>query len=247
MILQMHEEKNMYCPICGKEIEKYGRRKKDLKKSGWMFCPIHGWLQYEQHEEHLADLSDKTDQKTVDSEHEETKEIGPKTKKSTPIVGLIISVTVVTAFLGLILGYFPWKKTENENFEIKSSKIPVLVEKSGNQMQFQTPVLPKEVESGIESQETQKEIKDKTPQLLKSSKTIFTVQVGAFSDFFHAQALKRRLVYKGYNVYITPSGSKKTGILYKVCVGKFSDKEKVESLSVKINKTEHLQTFVTSN
>jgi cell division septation protein DedD len=237
----------MYCPICGKEIEKYGRRKGDLKKSGWVFCPIHGWLQYEQQEEQLAGLSDKTDQKTVDSEHEETEKIGIKTKKSTPIVSLIISAIVVTAFLGLILGYFPWKKIENKNFEIKSSKTQVLVEKSGNQVQLQTPILPKEVKSGIESQETKKEIKDKPPQLSKSSKTIFTVQVGAFSDFFHAQTLKRRLVYRGYNVYISPLGPKKIGKLYKVCVGKFSDKEKAEDLSANINETEHLQTFVTSS
>jgi hypothetical protein len=34
-----------YCTICNKQIEKYGRRKEDLKKPGWVFCPKHGWIQ----------------------------------------------------------------------------------------------------------------------------------------------------------------------------------------------------------
>lgn len=38
-------DKSMYCTICNKQIEKYGRRKGDLKKLGWVFCPKHGWIQ----------------------------------------------------------------------------------------------------------------------------------------------------------------------------------------------------------
>jgi len=40
----MIEKVNMYCPICDKQIEKYGRRKNDPKILGWTFCPKHGWI-----------------------------------------------------------------------------------------------------------------------------------------------------------------------------------------------------------
>lgn len=38
-------DKLTYCTICNKQIKKYGRRKKDFKKPGWVFCPKHGWIQ----------------------------------------------------------------------------------------------------------------------------------------------------------------------------------------------------------
>ncbi len=38
-------DKLTYCTICNKQIEKYGRRKEDFKKPGWVFCPKHGWIQ----------------------------------------------------------------------------------------------------------------------------------------------------------------------------------------------------------
>lgn len=41
----MTGDKTMYCTICNKQIEKYGRRKEDFKKPGWVFCPKHGWIQ----------------------------------------------------------------------------------------------------------------------------------------------------------------------------------------------------------
>jgi hypothetical protein len=38
-------DKLTYCTICNKQVEKYGRRKEDFKKPGWVFCPKHGWIQ----------------------------------------------------------------------------------------------------------------------------------------------------------------------------------------------------------
>jgi cell division septation protein DedD len=50
-IVSENTEKNQsgctptYCTICNKQIDKYGRRKEDFKKPGWVFCPKHGWIQ----------------------------------------------------------------------------------------------------------------------------------------------------------------------------------------------------------
>jgi cell division septation protein DedD len=91
-----------------------------------------------------------------------------------------------------------------------------------------------------ETAENKKEPEEKCSQLHKPSKDVFTVQVGAFKEASYAKALATRLYEKGYAVYVTYDE-----MLFKVCIGKFSDREKADSLSEKIKKTEGLQTVVT--
>jgi cell division septation protein DedD len=91
-----------------------------------------------------------------------------------------------------------------------------------------------------EAVENKKETEEKSSQLHKPSKDIFTVQVGAFKEASYAKALATRLYEKGYKVYVTYDE-----MLFKVCIGKFSDREKADSLSEKIKKTEGLQAVVT--
>jgi len=73
---------------------------------------------------------------------------------------------------------------------------------------------------------------------------LFTVQVGAFRNASYAQGLAARLEGKGYKVYIT-SLENKDGVLYKVRVGKFTNRQEAENLSGEIKKTEGLHTFIT--
>lgn len=73
---------------------------------------------------------------------------------------------------------------------------------------------------------------------------IFTVQVGAFRNASYAQDLAARLQGKGYKVFIT-SLEKKDGILFKVRVGKFTNRQEADNLSGEIKKIEGLQTFIT--
>ena len=235
----------MYCPICGKEVEKYGRRKDDIRKPGWMFCNVHGWLQYEsQAKEEIEDLSSGTQKQTIDLEQKETEEIVIEKGKPSFITGLAVSAVVAIAILGLILGYLTWKSKTGENRKIKSISAPVLVEEPAKEVQSQVPVLPKEEEHGIERAEAKKEIKDKSPQPSKKPETLYTVQVGAFRDVSSAEALKTELDKKGFNAYITLSESKVVGKLYKVCIGRFSDRREAETLSFRIEKVEGLKTFV---
>jgi len=50
----MAEEETKYCSICNKQVEKYGRRKEDFRKPGWVFCPRHGWIQENVHDVEIA-------------------------------------------------------------------------------------------------------------------------------------------------------------------------------------------------
>jgi septal ring-binding cell division protein DamX len=79
-----------------------------------------------------------------------------------------------------------------------------------------------------------------------SEEAVFTVQVGAFKNSSYAEYLMAYLKKKGYSVYITLSGSKEGEKLYKVCIGKFIEREKAKILSEKIKNSEGIQTFVIS-
>ena len=104
-----------------------------------------------------------------------------------------------------------------------------IVKKSSKKLQPQVQVLPKKAIS---------------PKSSKTPSAVFTVQAGAFENASYAQSLKTLLDKKGYHAYIIPS--KKKGKLYKVCIEKFSDREKAKTLSEKIKKTEGIHAFVTS-
>jgi cell division septation protein DedD len=105
-------------------------------------------------------------------------------------------------------------------------------------------VSPKEAVPLREKTDVEKETKEKSIQPQKHSKQIFTVQAGAFRNASHAKTLKTMLTKKGYDAYINTSRSKKGEVLYKVWIGKFSDRKKAETLATKIKTAEGIQTFV---
>jgi cell division protein FtsN len=81
-----------------------------------------------------------------------------------------------------------------------------------------------------------------------SSRTVYTVQVGAFKDYSNADALKTRLIKRGYNAYVTFAGSESRERIFKLCkvlIGEFKDMENAERVSIEIEKAEGLQAFVT--
>lgn len=107
----------------------------------------------------------------------------------------------------------------------------------------------KETKEVKEPKEEKEEIKEVTKEELlqprKPSETIFAVQVGAFRNASYAKALVTKLYEKGYEAYITSSVTKEGEKLYKVCVGKFSDRVRAKTLSEKIRNSEDIETFVT--
>ncbi len=84
------------------------------------------------------------------------------------------------------------------------------------------------------------------PTLVKPSGVIFTVQAGAFRNESYAKALETLLKEKGYSAYTTLSESKEGEKLYKVCIGKFTERKEAKTLSEKLRNSEGIQTFVTS-
>jgi len=78
--------------------------------------------------------------------------------------------------------------------------------------------------------------------------TVYTVQVGAFKDYHRADALKTRLIKKGYDAYMSFTGSQSDISIFKLCkvwIGKFTHREKAERVSTEIGEAECLQAFVT--
>ena len=280
----------MYCPICDKQIERYGRRKEDLKILGWTFCPKHGWIKEDVDEGQMregktAGLSEEASEKHIEQggplegidlktpseikkpealcipEEEQlgtdlSSETGAKiTDLSTrrinvlrrlPTIGVIISIIFGIILIAFLLSSLLWKSSADKNPEMKSSKVIFPAETSAKQFQSQASVLPEEESSQIKTEALPKEIKDKSLRPSMVSKTVFTVQVGAFEGASYAEALKKELNKKGYKVYITTLKLKGNEKLYKVCIGRFSSREKADLLSTKIKKKEGLQTFVTS-
>lgn len=158
------------------------------------------------------------------------------------LIGLILSAIVASLLLFSIINYFVLKPL-TESPHIKSPT-PIQKEELPQQVQPQGSVLPKEAMPLNGMEDTRKETKEESSQLQKPSKTIFTIQAGAFRNALYAKALATRLEEKGYKVYITQL-EEKDGRLFKVCVGNFSNRQKAESLSNKIKETEDLQTFIT--
>jgi cell division septation protein DedD len=300
----MTEEETKYCSICNKQVEKYGRRKEDFRKPGWVFCPRHGWIQENVHDVEIdlkssISSTEEVPEKYVEEEKHEVNEaeILPEaakpetllvkkpqekadsldetklkianlvTKKERFFVGLTISAIFVTILLFSILNYFVLKNPIYENSKIKSLKAPVqrevvakqvqsqssslsedpvLIEKSSEHVKSLTSSTNRETISESAKTKPKEKTNEKLSQPLKPVRAIFTVQVGVFSKVPYAKSLAARLNKKGYNSYITILNSKREKRLYKVFVGKFSDRKKAEILSEKIKRTEGLQAFVTS-
>lgn len=120
-------------------------------------------------------------------------------------------------------------------------------EEVGKGMKETGTVLPEE---GFirEKEEAKKEIEE-LQQHKNPSGAVYTVQVGAFKNYSNADALKARLIKRGYNAYVTFEGSESKERIFKLCkvwIGEFKDMEKAERVSIEIKKAEGLQAFVTS-
>jgi cell division septation protein DedD len=171
--------------------------------------------------------------------------------------GLVIIVILVISSISFTLGYFVGKSVHppivnqssfiHENQDRTEQKnIPA--EDKNASIQHPEPIT--ETQKTIETKEASstkesKEIKT-TKEIQKISKSRkYTVQVGAFKNVSDANALKAKLDKKGYKTVITQAETKKHKNFYKVMIGNFITRKEAEVLSVKIKKSEGLNTFVT--
>ena len=137
------------------------------------------------------------------------------------------------------------QKSAAGNHRIEKKEKPA-VQSQIKQPQLQAKLAPEKRQPPEKKEKVKKETRKKPSGIQKSSETMFTVQVGAFKNTSFAKSLKTMLAKKGYTTYISTSESKKEGTLHKVCIGKFSDRKKAESLSEEIKNTEGIQGFIIS-
>ena len=76
--------------------------------------------------------------------------------------------------------------------------------------------------------------------------TLYTVQLGAFRSLAEARACKKKYSQKDLKISITTSTNDKKEKVYKVRAGEFRDRKKAEMLSLRLNKTGKLKTYITS-
>ena len=74
---------------------------------------------------------------------------------------------------------------------------------------------------------------------------VYTVQMAAFKSASEAKSFSKKHAKKGLKTYITTSTGKNKIKIYKVKTGEFRDRKAAEVMSLKLNKTEKLKSFVT--
>ncbi|NWF75022.1 MAG: SPOR domain-containing protein [Nitrospirae bacterium] len=103
---------------------------------------------------------------------------------------------------------------------------------------------PEEKQQKNTNQQTNKAPSNKAEQ--ETTKLVrYTVQTGAFKNPTEAESLKKILEKKGYKPYVVLSETKNNEKIYKVRVGEFNTRKEAEILSLRIKKSDGLNTFVT--
>ena len=74
---------------------------------------------------------------------------------------------------------------------------------------------------------------------------LYTIQLAAFKNASEAKNFSKKHSKDGLKTYITTSTGKNKEKIYKVRSGEFKDKKSAEVMSLKLNKTGKLKTFVT--
>jgi cell division septation protein DedD len=69
--------------------------------------------------------------------------------------------------------------------------------------------------------------------------------MAAFKSASEAKSFSKKHAKKGLKTYITTSKDKNKVKIYKVKTGEFRDRKAAEVMSLKLNKTEKLKSFVT--
>ncbi len=166
--------------------------------------------------------------------------------------GIIIAVVLFTSSLGFILGYFVGRTTTKESQSIRITgegskditKLPsehLTLQKDQSQTAVNT--------EGQVAQDTVPEITKETSTFnqkpIKSTKILYTIQIGAFKNPLDAENLKVKFDEKGFKTSIKDSINKNGEKLYRVWVGEFTTRKEAEAVCSRIKKTEGLQPFVT--
>ncbi len=182
-----------------------------------------------------------------------------KTRSSLYILGkeFIIVVVVIFSALSFTLGYFVGKSGKDEKSEPFAEMTEITPSPQEKEILPEQPSTPEEIpQSAMQSKEYLKTEPQRTisPKKAKNPKTnllqkgieiIYTVQLGAFKNASDAENFKVKYENKGYKTYITVSQNMRNEKIYKIRTGEFKDRKDAEILSLKLKKSEGLNSFVT--
>ncbi len=225
-------ENKLQCPICHGPVEETG-------KPTWAYCPTHGWVKYKSHDEpRSSDLFGKINLRAAILTKQAEEKIDDIRKKS-PLVTYIVPALFITVLLAFLIGYFFWKDTLHKPLEVQQTEVASQKEVPSQKNDQTMETQPRVSASPPVAVALNEKKRDKTP-----SKPVFTVQAGLFQNASNAKNLKKMLHDKGYDAYISTSQTKKGKTVYRVHIGKFSEKKKAESIANKIRKETGIQAFV---
>jgi len=253
-------ENKLQCPLCHGPVEETG-------KPTWAYCPTHGWVKYKSvDEKETEDLLSKINLRaSVLAKQAEEKLDG--IRKKSPLLSYIVPALFITVLLGFLVGYFFWRDAAHKGLETRRTELPSQKKEQVREIQHQVSLPSNELvalnqeKEDLREKETEKKslqpqkaqqtkqpVKaSKSPQVeqsTKPSKPVFTVQAGLFQNESNAKNLNKMLHEKGYEASVITSKSKKGETLYRVCIGKFSDRKKAEDIAKKLGKEAGVQGFV---
>ena len=143
--------------------------------------------------------------------------------------------------VGLIVGIFITSVIFFNHFDKMYSKKSALAitdkddrkkkndnETSNTEIIFDFPTILKERQVTEIPKKEYKEIEKNTNEV--KSRTIYIFQVGSFKNFSSADALKARLAFSGLSAYIEKKDIVDKGISFRVFVGPFEDKKKLDKV-----------------
>ncbi len=92
-----------------------------------------------------------------------------------------------------------------------------------------------------------KPVKPATPAAPVAAKTGHSVQLGAFKEAGHAEALATKYKDKGYDAFVKKTDSKDKGTVFRVLIGRFGDRKESVRMSESIRSKEKVQAVVYSD
>lgn len=168
--------------------------------------------------------------------------------------GLLIVLAMFVAGGSFALGFFVGKATDSANIAKEvvsgpSAAEPVLLPHLPPKPRTTEDAKTKEALPAVEGvREVAKPPKEALPRKPKESaetKAAFSVQTGAFKSAEEADALKKRLEAKGFEVYILSRGQESP--LYKVRVGRYEGRKEAEETALRLRESEGINAFVSGD
>jgi cell division septation protein DedD len=153
------------------------------------------------------------------------------------------------------------EETAKEPVEARQKEPVVIVEaKKPEPLKAVAPAKEKTAKQHAAQTATQQLPKDPIKEPLKKSEAkdssasvegrkldgpLYTVQMAAFKSASEARSFSKKHAINGLKTYISTSAGKNKVKIYKVKTGEFRDRKSAEVMSLKLNKTGKLKTFVT--